>query len=127
MEKQIRKSETIKSTNTTNQVWSNQQSGDSINPDGAGRYKKWNYSLYFYFEEEDYTLYCFVLEKGLDHSIIILNSISQGKKFASWKIINSESLDKKVNERIKKKFEDLILNNLGRWRRKWWLYGVWKG
>jgi|GEM_PF-2787325 len=123
----IRESETIKKTNPSYQVWSIQQNGDSINPDGAGEYKTWNYFLYFYLEEEDYTLLCIVREKGLDHSIIILRSISQGKNFASWKTINSESLDKKVNERIKKKFEDQILNNLGRWKRKCWLYGVWNG
>ncbi len=76
------------------------------------------YSIWFYYTEQKTTLFCVINMSGKIPSkpaIIQLVSKTKSKNFGSWKDINTEQLSKEENARIKKIFENKILNNLGEW------------
>jgi hypothetical protein len=74
--------------------------------------------LFFYFPDSDQTVHCIVFKNPAKNVSIGLRGISQGKDFAGWKRINTKDFTKKEEARIRKKFEEEILNRLRcRWKR----------
>lgn len=80
------------------------------------------YTFYFYLEDKEATVHCvFYLNEDQDEkpTRIILTGISYDK-IKSWKSINTKDLSKEENNEIKKQFETVILDKLGKWEHKWW-------
>jgi hypothetical protein len=89
-------------------------SSEGIYGEYPDTYEKNYYNLYFHFKDTDQTLHCIILDEP---TIIGLDAVSQGTNFGGWKDINTVELTREENDRIKKKFETEILNQLGKWKR----------
>ena len=95
-------------------------------PDGFDEQGVFFYML-FYLEDRDMVLQCVINMSdyiGDTPSSILLNSVSDGIHFRSWKDFNTKSLSRKDNRELKKVFEQEILDQLNiSWKKKrWWHY-----
>lgn len=80
------------------------------------------YSFYFYLEDKEATVHSvFYLGENQDEkpTRIKLVNISYDKR-KTPRDINTKDLSKEENNEIKKQFETVILDKLGKWEHKWW-------
>lgn len=75
--------------------------------------------VYFYLPDRNETLHCVInISDTARTTQIGLEAVSTGLSFKQWKEFNTNKLSKKENQELKRLFENRILNQLGRWKRK---------